>query len=282
MKWLISILFSAAVTLLAVSFSTHVFSNGALPGLGDQSTQQEDMQNTSYYQPSEKQNREKETRSEANELQEEFTVLNSESLKESNAVSEDDEAATNDQGIEPVKVNVPAIGVDAKVEKVGLLDNGEMGVPDSTERVGWFEPGTKAGNVGNSVLAGHVDSYEGPAVFFDLKDLKKGDEIKVTNADGKELTFVVRKLKSYPYDDAPIEDIFGETDKRMLNLITCTGTFDQETSNHLERLVVFSELKEGQIEQEEPEPDPLPAPENVEVNGSFVEWHAVRDERVVG
>ncbi|WP_256464144.1 class F sortase [Halobacillus amylolyticus] len=167
-----------------------------------------------------------------------------------------------------------------------MLDNGQMGVPKDDKTVGWFEPGTKPGNTGNAVLAGHVDSYKGPAVFFYLKDLQKGDEIIVTNEEGKELTYVVQKLESYPADEAPIKEIFGKTDKKRLNLITCTGVFDHERGTHLDRLVVYSELKSS-LDDEEQQPKEeadydIKAPTSVEVNGTFVTWHAVRVDGVAG
>ncbi|MCD5324509.1 MULTISPECIES: class F sortase [Pontibacillus] len=214
-------------------------------------------------------------------LQQEFTVLNQNENMNSSSVDKEDKQ--EDQGIVPTHLSIPAIDVDTKIEKVGVLDNGEMGVPDSTKTVGWFEPGTRPGNTGNAVIAGHVDSYKGPAVFFYLKNLEKGDEVTVTDQNGEKKTYVVKALESYPYDNAPIEEIFGTTDKKRLNLITCTGTFDQETRNHLERLVVYTELKDPASEKEqEPKEQQLPSPEQVEVNGTFVTWHAVRDENVIG
>jgi sortase A len=146
-------------------------------------------------------------------------------------------------GIVPVKLEIPAIDVKAEIEPVGILDNGQMGVPSSAEGIGWYEPGTKPGGYGNAVLAGHVDSRTGPAIFYDLGELEPGDEVIVTDADGQKLTFIVTKKESYPRLYAPIQDIFGYTDSRHLNLITCTGTFNVKDGTHEERLVVYTKLK---------------------------------------
>ncbi|AQQ55268.1 class F sortase [Planococcus lenghuensis] len=143
----------------------------------------------------------------------------------------------------PTAIEIPGIAVSAEVKPVGVLANGQMGVPADTVSVGWFEPGIRPGNIGNAVIAGHVDSRSGPAVFFHLKELKPGDEITVSDGEGQKLVFVVREIESYKANDAPLDKIFGATDRRMLNLITCTGTFNGTTDDYSERLVVYSELK---------------------------------------
>jgi sortase A len=146
------------------------------------------------------------------------------------------------QGIDPGRLEIPAIGVDAPVEDVGLDEAGAMEVPEEGELIGWFSRGPKPGAQGNSVLAGHVDDREGPAVFYDLKDLEIGDEIKVHDESGETNVFQVTNMEVYPYDDAPIQTVFGPSASRNLNLITCTGEFDRDAGTHRERLVVFTEL----------------------------------------
>ncbi|NIK12476.1 class F sortase [Alkalibacillus almallahensis] len=145
--------------------------------------------------------------------------------------------------ITPTHIEIPAIGVDASINATGLDDNNEMIVPDNGEDVAWFEPGSQPGSTGNAVLAGHVDDYTGPAVFFDLEDLNPGDEIIITDKKGESLTFVVDQLKSYPKDKAPLRQVFGPTNERSLNLVTCTGLYNQSIEEHEERLVVYTTLK---------------------------------------
>ncbi|WP_270179987.1 class F sortase [Alkalihalobacillus sp. CinArs1] len=150
---------------------------------------------------------------------------------------------SSEEGIIPVSVEIPSIEVKSKVENVGILKNGQMGVPSNHVNVGWFEPGFKPGTTGNSVIAGHVDSKSGPSVFYHLEDLSEGDEVYVTDKDGETLTFVVTGKERYPFQNAPIEKIFGPSNDANLNLITCTGNFSQSHGTHEERLVVFTELK---------------------------------------
>lgn len=92
-------------------------------------------------------------------------------------------------------------------------------------------------------MAGHIDSLTGPAVFYKLDQLKKGDEVVVRDASGNSLTFVVIRSEKYPRKAAPIEEIFGFSYGSRLNLITCTGEFNRKAKTHEERLVVFTELE---------------------------------------
>jgi sortase (surface protein transpeptidase) len=148
------------------------------------------------------------------------------------------------QGIRPARFEIPSLSIAAKVEPVSTNEKGEMDVPKDPDDVAWYEPGFNPGAAGNAVIAGHVDSKEGPAVFYPLRKLKAGDEVKVIDEQGKTLTFVVTGKESYPWNQAPIEQIFGSSAQPKLNLITCSGPYDRANRNYPERLVVFTELKE--------------------------------------
>ncbi|MGR9047124.1 class F sortase [Halobacillus faecis] len=154
-------------------------------------------------------------------------------------------ASSEQTGITPDRIHIPSINVEASIMALGYTPEGGMAVPKSLIDVGWFEPGTMPGDQGNAVIAGHVDGNSGPAVFYDLKDLKPGDEIHVYG-DHMKLTFEVSRMESYPYEDAPIREIFGPTNSRGLNLITCTGAYDKEASTYSERLAVFTVLTDRQ------------------------------------
>ncbi|MCA1055971.1 class F sortase [Rossellomorea aquimaris] len=146
-------------------------------------------------------------------------------------------------GIIPATLEIPAIDLKAEVESVGLKENGEMAVTEGFETTGWYEKGYRPGEPGRAVIGGHVDSRNGPAVFYHLKKLSKGDEIIVSSIDGETRTFVVKEKKEYPWDDAPLKSIFGYTHRSSLNLITCTGDFDHTSRNYSKRLVIYTELK---------------------------------------
>lgn len=182
------------------------------------------------------------------------------------------------QGMVPARVTIPSIGVDAAIEATGILENGEMGVPEDIDQVGWFEPGFKVGAKGHAVLAGHVDSYTGPAIFYYLHQVEPGEKVIITDKDGREMVYKIREKTSYVTDEAPIGEIFGPSDGRMINLITCTGTFNRSTGSHEERLVVTAELiSDSSVQDKQPE-----APSKVTATPFNLSWHAVRDDAIIG
>ena len=142
----------------------------------------------------------------------------------------------------PTRLIIPAIGVDAYVEEVGQDTQGRMDVPKQSDDVGWYHLGFKPGEQGNAVFAGHLDRATGaPAVFWNISELNVGDEIFVKGEQGKTLTFAVTKTGKYPYDNFPLEEVFGSSDKAQLNLITCGGSWDATKSNYSHRYVVYAE-----------------------------------------
>lgn len=156
-------------------------------------------------------------------------------------------------GMEPIAIHIPTIDVFADVVPVGTTPGGAMDAPTSFDDVGWWSPGAKPGENGRAVLAGHVDSPWGPAVFIRLDELEPGDEIIV--GDGlSELRYVVRGAAVYRADAAPVHDIFGPSAEQELVLITCGGVFDRPTASYVHRRVVFAVLV-----QESPVPSAAPA-----------------------
>jgi sortase A len=147
-------------------------------------------------------------------------------------------------GILPVRIQIPSVKIDAIVQPVGVLKNGAMGVPNDDTKVGWLRVGYKPGENGNSVMAGHVDNLQGVAVFHPLHRIKKGADVIVSDKVGSKLTFAVTDIKTYRAEQAPIDFIFGQADVPKLNLITCTGYFDPKLRTHIDRLVIFTELKQ--------------------------------------
>ncbi|MBH0156419.1 class F sortase [Fictibacillus sp. 5RED26] len=147
------------------------------------------------------------------------------------------------EGIVPTTIEIPSLKINTEIEKVGRLDNGQMGVPKGMDTVGWFSDGVKPGSPGNAVMAGHVDSKSGPAVFYKLEDLEAGDEVIVKDQDGKTFTFVVTDKEKYNRKTAPVDKIFDYSYGSKLNLITCTGNFNRDEGTHEERLVIYTELK---------------------------------------
>ena len=148
----------------------------------------------------------------------------------------------------PVGLAIPALEVDARVEAVGRTATGEMGIPSRAERTAWYQLGAVPGQEGTSVIAGHINTAkDGPGVFANLGDLRPGDQVQVTDSDGITHTFDVQRVERYPYDDAPLGEIFGFQPGAHLNLITCTGSWIKDARSYTERLVVYTTLADPQI-----------------------------------
>jgi LPXTG-site transpeptidase (sortase) family protein len=144
-----------------------------------------------------------------------------------------------------VRLVIPAIGINASVEAVGVQANGDMATPTHNpwEDVGWYNGGPRPGERGSAVIDGHVDRPQGlPAVFWHLRELHVGDMVQVTDAVGTTLTFHVTRLAFYPPQEAPLQDIFGNRGGTYLNLITCAGDWIPSQQQTTLRLVVYTSL----------------------------------------
>src|SRR5215218_7432 len=114
----------------------------------------------------------------------------------------------------PVRLEIPAIGVSTPLRRLGLEPDGGMEVPGDFGWAGWFAEGPAPGQVGPSVIAGHVDSKTGPAVFYRLRDLRPGDPVLVERADGSRLRFEVTGTARYAKAAFPTEAVFGPSPAR--------------------------------------------------------------------
>jgi hypothetical protein len=128
----------------------------------------------------------------------------------------------------PVSLHIPAIGVNVPLSALGLNANGTVEVPTDFQEPGWYRLGPSPGQVGSAVILGHVDSYLGPAVFFDLRKLRAGDRVDVDLADPK-VTF-------------PSLKVYASHGYSALQLVTCGGAFDYQTRHYLSNIVVYTSL----------------------------------------
>ena len=144
----------------------------------------------------------------------------------------------------PVRIDIPAIGVAAPVDEIGLRADGTMQAPDDFGRAGWYRGLEAPGRAGTAVIVGHLDSYTGPAVFFELPHVRPGDEITVTRADATTVRFVVDRIERYRKDSFPTIAVYAPTAEPTLRLITCGGTFDRRTRHYSDNVVVYAQLEE--------------------------------------
>ena len=149
----------------------------------------------------------------------------------------------------PVSVAIPAISVQSILLRLGLNRDGTIAVPSLATSAGeaaWYEYSVTPGQAGTAVIEGHVDSHQGPAVFYRLGALHPGDSVDVTLADGITAVFRVTGVREYAKDEFPSKMIYGPANYAALRLITCGGTFDYSTGHYLSSVVVFASLAASQ------------------------------------
>ncbi len=140
---------------------------------------------------------------------------------------------------------IPAIGVNAAIEPVGVTADGNLAVPTQKpwDGVGWYQNGPYPGAQGSAVIDGHLDRPKGlPAVFWKLRDLHIGDIIMVVNQGEKPLHFRVINSVYYAANSAPSQKIFGNNAGTFLNLITCAGQWIPNQHQTTQRLVIYTVL----------------------------------------
>ena len=145
----------------------------------------------------------------------------------------------------PVSVDIPAIGVSSSLLSLGLNQDGTIQVPPLTsaaDEAAWYKYSATPGQRGTSVIEGHLDTDQGPAVFFRLGALRPGNHINVTLADGITAVFRVTGVREYAKSDFPAKTIYGGSGYAALHLITCGGDFDYASHHYLSSTVVFATL----------------------------------------
>jgi sortase (surface protein transpeptidase) len=140
----------------------------------------------------------------------------------------------------PVALTIPAIAVSTALVRLGLTPSGALQVPDRFDVAGWYDRGPPPGATGPAVIAGHIDSVHGPAVFYRLSLLRPGDRVYVRRADGSVAVFGVTRVGLYPKDRFPTAEVYGSVPGPQLRLITCGGTFDWARHSYLSNVVVYA------------------------------------------
>ena len=139
----------------------------------------------------------------------------------------------------PTRLRIRRIGLDAPLERLRLNPKGVLEPPVDFDRPGWYAGGTAPGEPGPAVIAGHVDSYTGPAVFARLTALRPGDLIEVERGKAW-VPFRVASAVWYPKDRFPTATVYGPTPDAQLRLLTCGGEFDDTLRSYRDNLVVYA------------------------------------------
>jgi sortase (surface protein transpeptidase) len=145
----------------------------------------------------------------------------------------------------PTHLAIPAIGVSSSLLELGLNKDRTVQVPPlgKDSKAGWYTGSPTPGQLGPSLLLGHVDSAEyGPGVFFKLGALHRGDTVDVTRADKTVAVFRIDRVAAFPKSHFPTLEVYGDTGNAQLRLITCGGKFDFSARSYESNIVVFASL----------------------------------------
>ena len=161
---------------------------------------------------------------------------------------------------QPTRVRIQAIDVDSQLEVLGLDAAGALQPPKAYERAGWFREGVVPGDTGPAVVAGHVDSRRGRAVFYELHKLRPGDIVQVQRGN-RWVAFRVTRTEQYPKNKFPTDRVYGPTPDAELRLITCGGSFDRSRLSYRDNIVVYAVIDRSKPSSSVPSPTPTsPSP----------------------
>ena len=139
----------------------------------------------------------------------------------------------------PTSLSISSVGIKTALIPLGLDKDGSLSVPETGAVAGWFTGGPKPGEVGPAVIVAHVDWKGSKGVFFNLRQVRVGESILVTNSDSKITKFQVTKVSSVKKDAFPTASVYGNLDYPGLRLVTC-ATFDLKTKKYLDNFIVYA------------------------------------------
>jgi sortase (surface protein transpeptidase) len=142
----------------------------------------------------------------------------------------------------PASLIIPSIGVKTSLIRLGVTSSGALQVPVSTAVAGWYTFSPRPGAIGSSIIAGHIDSFRGPGIFYRLQEMKAGERIYIRRTNRTVAVFRVTGKHTFLKSHFPTQDVYGPTPTAQLRLITCGGTFDVATGHYLSNVIVFATL----------------------------------------
>lgn len=152
------------------------------------------------------------------------------------------ETLQNNPAAIPLRLTIPSLSIDARIEPIGHTTAGNMASPSNFRDVAWFREGVRPGEAGAAVIAGHLDNALGlSGVFKKLHELREGDDVYVHTASGEDLRFRVMSTEEYPFDAVPVHELFQKEGGAYLNLITCAGKWIRDRKTYDRRLIVYTE-----------------------------------------
>ncbi|MER7169452.1 class F sortase [Micromonospora sp. NPDC000207] len=146
----------------------------------------------------------------------------------------------------PVSLSVPSIRVTAPVAPVGQAPDGTIDVPplDRHGETGWYDRAPTPGEPGRAIIVGHVDSKDGPSVFYELARIRPGDRVEVARSDGSVAVFAVDSVEHFAKDNLPADRVYGDSGTPELRLITCGGQWVGGRTGYRDNVIAFASLVE--------------------------------------
>lgn len=154
------------------------------------------------------------------------------------------QAITTGKKVRPTRLRITRIGVDAPLSSVGVTKTKTIQVPplSKPQVAGWYRLGPVPGEVGPAVILGHVDTRKGPAVFYRLRELKRGDKLQVVRSDRSVAEFTVDGVEQIGKNTFPTSRVYGNLGSAGLRLITCGGVFNPKARSYTDNIIVYATL----------------------------------------
>ncbi|GAA4905230.1 sortase family protein [Actinomycetospora succinea] len=148
----------------------------------------------------------------------------------------------------PTRVTVPSISAESDLVATGLKEDGSLAVPPVSQpmQASWFDQSPSPGEVGPSVILGHVNGGGQPGIFANLKDVVAGAQVFVDRGDGQRAVFEVSRVETIPKDSFPTDAVYNDTANPQLRLITCGGDYDRSARSYLSNVIVYADFVEVQ------------------------------------
>ncbi|MFJ1545310.1 class F sortase [Streptomyces sp. NPDC088246] len=145
----------------------------------------------------------------------------------------------------PTRLQIPSLAVKAPFTALSIGADGRLNPPppNDSNLVGWFKGGVTPGERGAAIVAGHVDTTTGPAVFLQLQFLKPGSTVDITRADGSVATFKVDSVETFNKAKFPDKRVYSDTPSAQLRLITCGGPYNRKAKHYEDNVVAFAHLE---------------------------------------
>lgn len=143
----------------------------------------------------------------------------------------------------PRQIAIPSINSNGFIQQVDVSSENEIGTPDNVHAAGWFTQRAIPGEKGLSIIDGHIRGHQTGGIFEHLKELDHGDFVHIEMGNHNIRKFKVIATRTVNREQAN-EALYEQSTERQLNLITCSGSYDDNAQSYQERHIVYTEFVE--------------------------------------